>query len=321
MAAAGVAPTTPTVSYAASAGVITSGGLYTAPSNPPSAASITVRVAGKVATVPVGFVQSDIGATFAIGLSQWPQTSYCTGPMTATMQPLDPSEVLPALRKAYACGFRVVVVPPRKFLTSTGAKDGPFQLANAKAATDAYARVLPADTLAKYHQVLLGFNLGDDYPCASCWGGAVITPAEIAAWASYTKPRLPGLPLGVRVLPSWAPASDPLWTWIDYAWAQWHQGKSATPGPWYDQAVIDARARGIRLVIGVNVADCGGNATPPCTSAELVKYGTLAVLHPGSCAMVNWMFDDATWQRADIRAAWDSLVTAAASRPAQECRR
>jgi hypothetical protein len=63
----------------------------------------------------------------------------------------------------------------------TGLKGGAFSLDSAKRLTDAYARVLVPDTLAKYRATILGLNLADDYTCTTCWGGKPITQVQVAA--------------------------------------------------------------------------------------------------------------------------------------------
>jgi hypothetical protein len=47
----------------------------------------------------------------------------------------------------------------------------------------------------------------------------------------------------------------------------------------------------------------------------------MAVSHPASCAFINWRYDETTWQRAEIREAWDGLLAVARGRGAEECRR
>jgi hypothetical protein len=66
-------------------------------------------------------------AGLAAGLSQWPEDLYCSGPSSAAMQPLGPGAVLGRLELAARCGMRLVIVPPRKFLTTNGENRGPFR--------------------------------------------------------------------------------------------------------------------------------------------------------------------------------------------------
>jgi hypothetical protein len=71
----------------------------------------------------------------------------------------------------------------------------------------------------------------------------------------------------------------------------------------------------------VNVKDCYGVGTHPCTAEDLVRYGKMALGHPASCAFINWRYEEETWKRADIREVWQGLVDLAKERGADECRR
>ena len=257
---------------------------------------------------------------FAIGMSQWPTQWYCSGPMSAAMQQVPPHEVLRRVQLASRCGVRLVLVPPRRMLTADDRPDGRFSVDAAKQAIDRYARELPPDTLAKYRSTILGFNLADDYGCRRCWGGEPITQREIAEWAVYARTKLPGVALGVRVVPEWVARDSSLAKVIDYAWAQYHTRKGQ-PKEYYDEAAETAERLGLRVVMGVNVKDCYGVGTDPCTPEDLVRYGRMALSHPASCAFINWRYDENTWKRADIREVWQGLVELARKRGAEECRR
>ncbi len=259
-------------------------------------------------------------AGFAAGLVRWPADFYCGGPTSAAMQPLEPRALLGRVQLAARCGVRLVIVPPRRLLTTNRQTVGPFSVDRAKRLMDRYAEVLPADTLRKYRATILGLNLGDDYNCAHCWGGTVIRQAQIAEWAAYARAKLPGLPLGVRKTPDWVAAHPALAPLLDYAWAQ-YLTRNGDPQTYFDKAATDAKGLGLRVVMGVNVEDCYGVGTSACSAADLVRFGTIAVRHPGSCAFLSWRYDEATWQRAEIREAWEGLMAAARERGAEECRR
>ncbi len=259
-------------------------------------------------------------AGLAAGLSTWPTDSYCSGPMSAAMQQVDPRALLGRIQLAARCGMRLVLVPPRRLLTANGQPAGLFSVDSAEGFTDRYAAVLPADTIRKYRTTILGLNLADDYGCLRCWGGTAITQAQIAEWAAYTRAKLPGIPLGVRVTPDWVasyPALPPL---LDYAWAQYATRKGDAQA-YFDKAATIARRLGLRVVMGVNVENCYDAGSTPCSAADLVRFGTLAVSHPASCAFISWRYDEATWKRAEIREAWDGLLAVARGRGAEECRR
>ena len=259
-------------------------------------------------------------AGLAAGLSNWPASMYCDNVASATLQPLDPRDLLERVQLGARCGVRLVLVIPRRLLTTNHQTEGPFSVDSAKRATDRYAAALPPDTLRKYRWTFIGLNLADDYTCTRCWGGKVITQAEIAEWAAYARAKLPGLALGVRRTPEWVAQSPALASRIDYAWAQYHTARGEV-GKYFDTNADLAARLGLRIVMGLNAHDCHGANTTPCTPAELTAFGTTAVSHPATCAFVSWRYDEPTWRRADIRAAWDSLLALARTRRAQECRR
>ncbi len=295
---------------------------------------LAISVAARTGTTPLLLVEGDSTTGFtdsahvtrmtplglAAGLSAWPSNLYCGGAASAAMQSLDPRALLGRVQLAARCGVRLVLVPPRRFLTENGQTTGVFSLDSARRLTNRYAAVLPADTLRKYRVTILGFNLADDYGCARCWGGKPITQAQVAAWAKYARARLPGLPLGVRVTPDWVAAAPALAPLLDYAWAQYHTRKG-DPQVYYDRAAATAKKLGLSMVMGVNVEDCYGVGTSACQAEDLIRFGALAVSHPASCAFLSWRYDEATWQQAEIRAAWDGLLALAKARSARECRR
>jgi hypothetical protein len=257
---------------------------------------------------------------FAIGLSSWPVESYCSGLMSAAMQQVDPRALVERLQLARRCNIRMVLVPPRRLLTANGLPAGRFSVDSAKRFTDLYAAVLTADTIHKYRGSIIGLNLADDYGCLMCWGGTAITQAQITEWAAYTRARLPGIPLGVRVTPDWVAAHPPLAPYLDYTWAQYATRKGEAQA-YYDRAGTIAGRLGLKVVMGVNVENCYGGDSTACTVEDLVRFGGMAVRHPASCAFVSWRYDEGTWVQTGVREAWEGLAQLATERATEECRR
>jgi hypothetical protein len=257
---------------------------------------------------------------FAAGLSTWPAGSYCGGMMSAAMQQVDPRALLGRLQLAARCKVRLVLVPPRRMLTANGQAAGLFSIDSARRFIDRYAAVLTADTIARYRPTIIGLNLADDYGCLTCWGGAAITQAQIAEWAAYTRARLPGIPLGVRVTPDWVAAHPPLVPYLDYTWAQYATRKGDARA-YYDRAATIGARLGLRVIMGVNVENCYRGDSTACTAADLARFGDMAVRHPASCAFVSWRYDSTTWVEPGVRKVWEGLVAAARERDAEECRR
>lgn len=257
---------------------------------------------------------------FAIGLSGWPPESFCDGPLSAAMQQVPPKEVRQRVRRAAECGVRLVLIPPRRMITVNNRPDGPFSIDRARELMDRYAEELPSDFVEKYKGAILGFNLADDYGCKRCWGGEPITQSQIAEWAAYARTKLPDVPLGVRVVPDWVEKDPELAPLLDYAWAQYHTGKGDAKS-YFDRAAKTAEKLGLRVVMGVNVHDCYGVGTDPCSPEDLIRYGRMALSHPASCAFINWKYDERAWLQADMRKVWDELADMAKKRGAQECRK
>jgi hypothetical protein len=265
---------------------------------------------------PTGLAPTGLPA----GLGNWPVSRYCDGTVSATVEPLDPRELLDRVQLASRCGMRLVLIIPRRLLTTSHRTEGQFSLDSAEHAIDRYASALPPDTLQKYRATLLGLNLADDYTCRRCWGGEEITQDQVAEWAAYARGRLPGLPLGVRRTPDWVAESPGLASKIDYVWAQYHAGRGDAR-TYFDRAAEAARRLGLRVVMGINTHNCNGPGSGRCGADEILRYGTAAVGHPASCAFLSYRYDEATWERPEIRAAWDSLFALAKTRPAVDCRR
>ena len=259
-------------------------------------------------------------AGLAAGLSQWPEEFYCGGAGSAAMQPLAPDAVMKGLQLAARCGLRLVIVPPRRFLTVSGQNPGIFSVDSARRLMDRYAAVLPPDSIRKYRDVILGFNLADDYCCSECWGGRAIKQEQIAEWADYARTTLPGVALGIRQEAMWVARWPALGPKLDYTWAQYESGRGDAKA-YYDKAAAAAAKFGLKVVMGVNVQHCSGPGSPPCTAEELQRFGTVAVTHPQSCGFINWRYEAARWEDPAVRSAWEGLFALARTRAAVGCGR
>ena len=45
--------------------------------------------------------------------------------------------------------------------------------------------------------------------------------------------------------------------------------------------------------MGVNLENCYGPDTTACSAADLERFGTIAVTHPGSCGFISWRYEPA----------------------------
>lgn len=306
--------------YAATGGSVTSTGLYAAGSTGGSYRIIASSGGlADTSSIYVSATLPDAGTT--VGIPAGPmnvtdQTTWCGGTWTGTYSTIQPSYVLSRLQAAARCGFTFFLVQPRARVKNA---DGTYSVAKAKQEIDSLARYLPADTLRKYAPYTGGFVLSDDMDCASCWGGAAITKAQIADVATYAKTKMPLLPIGIRGLPQWAEGTA-LSSLLDFGWAQYHTGKGDVT-TYYQNAVQSAGRQGMAVALGINTSDCAGPGTAPCTATQLQTFGNVALGFAANCAFINWTWDSVWFDQSDVRTAWAALLTKATSHAAVRCRR
>jgi hypothetical protein len=312
-----------TASFTATGGSVTSAGLFTAGQTTGSYRVIaTSNGLADTAAVSVAVASAaPAGRSLAAGFWNYGMVSetYCnsTG-VSSSSQPTSTDALLAHLQDARKCNVRLVIVPGRKYITQGGTTGSPFSLTNAKAFTDRMAAVLKPDTLAKYQPWIIGFNLADDYGCAECWGGVKVTQSEIAAWASYTRTKIPGLRIGIRVEPTWAQGST-LPGLIDYAWAQYHTGKGDAR-TYFDKHAALAKSLGLSLAMGVNVKYCAGAGTAPCTPAQIKTFMGMAAQYPDNCALLGWEYNTTAMAQTGMADAWDYVLKLAAQHPDVTCK-
>ena len=73
--------------------------------------------------------------------------------------------------------------------------------------------------------------------------------------------------------------------------------------------------------MGVNVENCYGPDTPPCSAVDLERFGTIAVTHPGSCGFISWRYEAARWEDPEVRSVWEELFGVARGREGVGCGR
>jgi hypothetical protein len=305
-------------SFTATGGTISSTGLFTAGQTPG-----TYRViasAQNIADTAAVDIVSAGGRGLARGFWNYPST-YCNASgVTASTQVTTTDDLLEHLQTARKCNVRLVIVPSRRLLTTTGTNRSPYSSDSARAYTDRMARVLVPDTLRKYDPYIIGFNLADDYGCAECWGGVKVTQSEIADWASYVRQKIPGLRIGVRVEPAWVQSSPALASLIDYAWAQYHTGKGDAR-TYFDKHAAIAKSLGIGLAMGVNLSDCGGAGTASCTPDQVRTFLGMAAEYPNNCALLGWTYSSSDMADTAMQSAFNYVLNLASQHGDVPCKR
>lgn len=255
-----------------------------------------------------------------LGMSMYnyPKSLWCTDkPINGAAINVLPKDVVKVLKSAAACGMRIQIVTPRSLITTTGRPGAPLSMTRAKASSKAYADFgLVKACTVDYRRACIGINLGDDYGCASCWGGKIVTQAEMYEWGSYARSVLPGVPLGLRVEPMWARKDPRLGQAFDYTNCQ-YRTKKGDLATYLNRCQTDAQAIGLKVTTGQNFSNCSvAGDSPPCTNTQLRTFITAMVKHPVTCSVISWWYDG-DYPRAEP--VWKDMARLAATYPQRWC--
>jgi hypothetical protein len=245
-------------------------------------------------------------------------------PYTSAVQPAKPEAILGDLAAARARGARIVVN-----FAGGGAGGGPvgaegrFDFDTWKAKVDRF-RPIAGQLNGYVADGTLFANLIIDEPSAKKrWGGAV-PMATLDQMAQYSKSLFPDLLTAVREAPRELQSYS--WRYLDASWAQY----TARRGPiaeYVSTEVAAARAKGLGLVVGLNISKGGdgssGLGSPnewSMTGKEILQDGHALLAAPYACAFLSWDSRPSVIERPDVAAALQELAVAAKGHPATSCR-
>ena len=158
---------------------------------------------------------------------------------------------------------------------------------------------------------IIAINVMDDN--ATGWV-VPVTPAQVDSLAQIVKQTWANAVVSTRTKP--AQLGSYVFQHLDMAWAQYNGPyRDGTPQQYRDTQVADAKARGLGLVLSLNVLDGGcGSPTTACLSgipgtdiwgtyenapglrrfqmsaAELLEYGKVFIAEPYNCALLPWRY-------------------------------
>jgi hypothetical protein len=338
-----------TVSFSATGGTVTSGGLYTAGS-----AGGTFRVVAKEAatgkadtsTVTVAVTAPSTtarGVPFGpFGLwNTYVSVKSSPVPFTTSQNASDPNGIVTQISAARSMGQKLV-------LAMTGGNhdqyitNGAFDLAKWKARMDRYNTTAIRNAVAA--GVVDGTIVGNallDEPEHRSWGG-VMTKPLLDEMATYAKAYFPTLPMGVNHGPDgyyqWRPTEH--YRVVDYVLNQyaWRvtRGDVAT---WRDKVLAQAKLDGTTVGFSMNIYaggvqdtdgtwDCTGagqgglgpyNPTCMMTAPQVRDWGR--ALGPAGCVLLMWTYTSEFMTNPDNIQAFKDVAASLAAAPAKSCRR
>jgi hypothetical protein len=158
-------------------------------------------------------------------------------------------------------------------------------------------------------------NLRSELAAIKSRGGRV-SPTTVDAMGQYSKHYWPGMATIIRAMPKYF-KSNP--HYVDAAWAQyvsWY----GSPSSYVSQQVSDAKARGLALVLGMNVIDGGSPKHTPMSASEVKSYGAALLTNSYPCAFVSWQYRSTYFSTASIKDAMQYLRGKAGSHSFKSCK-
>ena len=296
-----------------------------------------------------GTTQNPSGAPFAVGPGSAPtQFLGATARWSGGQENGYPPGLRWMLDSLRASKARVVLSTLRGKMKNA---DGTLSIDNFRTEIGKWAA---AADVASYLSdgTIISINVMDDN--ATGWT-VPVTPAQVDTLAQIVKQTWPNAVVSTRTTP--AQLGSYVFQYLDMAWAQYNGPyRDGTPQQYRDTQVAGAKARGLGLVLSLNVLDGGcGSPTSAClrgipgtdiwgtyenaasvrryqmSAAEVREYGKLFIAEPYNCALLPWrysvMTDEQYYgivnfdQRADVIEAWQQLVALGKGRTAGQCRR
>ena len=164
---------------------------------------------------------------------------------------------------------------------------------------------------------VIGHFMIDEPNDPANWNGEPVSPAMLEEMGRYSKQLWPEMATIVRVEPGYLGANH---KYVDAAWAQYLYRRGDV-GEYIRRNVADAQARGVALVVGMNVLK-GGNPNGSAMSAsEVQSWGSTLLSSTYPCAFISWEYDAGFLSSSGLGAAMDELRRRAESRSTRSCRR
>ena len=304
-----------------------------AANDPAPAAAIPAADSAALAATPTPALLTSSSATgIPFGDFHLPTTKFKT-PYSGALLALFSSSASSTLNTARNAGLRVVISVAGNRSNYTNS-DHTFNMTKWKSRVYAW-RSFPFASYVSSGTVV-GHYLTDEPTCASCWGGKVITTAQLEEMARYSKSLWPSMATTVRVSPTRLPQTT--YRYLDFAWSQWegpYHGTSykLSPAQFRDKEIAAASARHLGLVFGLNYIN-GGNGSSgilgtytnaravnrwQMSASEVKSVGGTLAAAPYACGVVSWQYDTKFLSRTGMSTAMSYVGGIAKNRSRSSC--
>jgi hypothetical protein len=165
---------------------------------------------------------------------------------------------------------------------------------------------------------IIGHYLLDDPQDPTNWNGKPIPQSTIEEMARFSKQLWPNMPTIVRTWPDYLDNWSGNYRYLDAAWAQYTAKRWPNAEAFLRENVSKAKARGLALVVGMNILD--GSPTKGRMSASQVRsYGSALLGDSYPCAFLSWQYRD-DYMTASVKDAMRYLRNKAQNRGFKSCR-
>ena len=192
--------------------------------------------------------------------------------------------------------------------------NGHFSLTKWKARLDLFKNINFASYVSD--GTIIGHYLMDEPNDPRNWNGQTVSAATVEEMAKYSKQLWPGMPTIVRTQPDYLGYKH---EYLDAAWATylWRRGNV---NDYIRKNVADAQARGLGLVVGLNVLRGGNPNGTRMTASEVEAWGSAMLSSTYSCAFLMWEHNSDFLSSAGMGSAMDALRRLAQNRSSRPCR-
>ena len=195
--------------------------------------------------------------------------------------------------------------------------DGNFSLSKWKERVDQYRNV----DFSSYINdgTIIGHYLIDEPQDPANWNGRPIPQSTLEEMARYSKERWPNMATIVRTWPDYLDNWSGSYRYLDAAWAQYAANRWPNAGEFLKENVSKAQARGLALVVGLNLLD-GSPTKGKMSASQVESYGSALLGSSYPCAFISWKYDDAFMSSSGMGNAMESLRRLAQNRSSRACR-
>jgi hypothetical protein len=232
------------------------------------------------------------------------------------MRNIDPKLLVRELAAIKARGGKVVLMfAGPEWLYKTG---GHFSYTKWKARIDRFKRV-NFDQYIKDGTVI-GHYLIDEPNDPHNWGGRPVPPSQLEEMAKYSKSIWPGMATVVRTYPEYLKKFPGNYRYLDAAWAQYVIFRWPNVQQFITTNVANAKAKGLGLVVGLNIIKGGSRKGQPMTATQVRNYGAALLSSSYPCAFISWQYRDWYMNSGAVKDAMSTLRNRAQARATKTCR-